>query len=233
MLKNRLHDWLLRARTRIFLVLTAKGTVYNVPVWVTNFRRDTTEDHLFDQIEAALSLIAEYQPRRLHRMLQDVERIWVRQHTLCRAAFWPESRSCILDTFFVATFPPEQIAASIIHEAIHARVHAFCGPGYLERRTREEALCRKAEIQFGLAIPNGEAIVMRAHEARVAELSEDAIPIDWAEAYRRAALAEIEQLSAPRWIKRWMARKRGLHNVAPAPSEQAEPSPPAPNSGSA
>jgi hypothetical protein len=115
---------------------------------------------------AALGLIAEYQPHRVRRLPRDMDVIWVREHTMCRAAFygWPDLRACVLDDFFVGTFPEAQIASSIVHEGIHARLRSAGVPwsNCQSARAREERLCREAELSFGLAIPNGEAVAERA-----------------------------------------------------------------------
>ena len=52
---------------------------------------------------------------------------------------------------------------------------------------KEERLCRRAEIELGLAVPGGEVVVKRAAEA-MALADEDVAPdIDW-----RVAMSRID-----------------------------------------
>jgi hypothetical protein len=82
----------------------------------------------------------------------------------CRGAFFPQERACLVELTF--TVNPRhtiaEIAASIVHEATHARVVRMCGGLPLEQRAREERLCRRAELEFGLALPDGAVVVERA-----------------------------------------------------------------------
>jgi len=74
------------------------------------------------------------------------------------------------------------IASSIVHEGVHARLR---GGGRVIPRDLiawEERLCRKAELGFGLRLPDGAAVVQRARaalagsDAEVAPLAGD-IPL--------------------------------------------------------
>ena len=59
-----------------------------------------------------------------------------------------------------------------------------------DQRYREERLCRKSEVEFGRAVPNGEAVVARALDA-LRLSNEDVAPvIDWQEAQRRIEQAD-------------------------------------------
>jgi hypothetical protein len=73
---------------------------------------------------------------------------------------------------------------------MHARIHTM-GVVYVpERRPREERMCREAELAFGLAIPDGEAVVRRAIESLQLDDMDVAPEIDWAEAQRAVAEAD-------------------------------------------
>jgi hypothetical protein len=85
-----------------------------------------------------------------------------------------------------------EIAASIVHEATHARVARMYGPLPQEQRAREERLCRKAELEFGLAIPNGGIVVERARFALGMADQEVAPEVDWAEGARRVAAVDAQ-----------------------------------------
>jgi hypothetical protein len=83
-----------------------------------------------------------------------------------------------------------EIAASIVHEATHARIAAMCGPLPQHQRAREERLCRAAELEFGLAIPDGAVVVERARAA-LAMADRDVAPeVDWEQAAGRVAAAD-------------------------------------------
>ena len=84
----------------------------------------------------------------------------------------------------------EEIAASIVHEATHARVASWCGGTVQDDRHREERLCRRSELEFGRALPNGAVVVARALNSLAMENHDVAPDIDWAEAARRVADAD-------------------------------------------
>ena len=85
-----------------------------------------------------------------------------------------------------------EIAASIVHEATHARIAARCGPLPQSYRAREERLCRQAELEFGLAMPGGAVVVERARQA-LSMTDRDVAPVvDWTEGARRVAAADAE-----------------------------------------
>jgi hypothetical protein len=89
------------------------------------------------------------------------------------------------------------IAASILHEGMHARVH---GMGVLpgERvSAREERICRRAELDFGRALPPelGAPVIARAEASLQLDDAGVAPAIDWAEAGRRQAA--VDRQSTP------------------------------------
>lgn len=181
-------------RWRNHLMQTLQGwsseerTVHGFPVKVVNSRPDIDTDAVFRRMEAALDLIATYQPRAFKRMQHDFERILV-QRFPCRAAYFPDSHTCLTELTFSVNpeFTAAQVASSIVHEGVHARVRQMCTSYDPDSLPREERLCRKAELEFGLAVPGGEPVVMRALQSL--ELAdEDVAPvIDWTEAQRRVA----------------------------------------------
>lgn len=204
MIRERFLRWLRRKANQVILAFSETRVIHGIPVLVTNTLPDTTNDDLYEKIAGALGLIAEYEPMRLRRLQRDFVRIWITRQAGYRASFLSASRSCKLDTFFVATFSEAEIASSVIHEAVHARVHASGVQVY--DRAREERLCRRAELKFGRAVPEGEAVVERAQES-LALMDEDVAPeIDWEQIRRIEAQAALRELQAPLWIKRQIAR---------------------------
>lgn len=135
-----------------------------IEVWVLNDRQHASTETLFDKIAAALDRIAQAQPWRIGTMQRDFGRIFVRENTGCRALF-DSARSCVLDTYFVAAFTPEQVASSIVHESVHARLRRDGRVMPADLIAWEERLCRRAELGFGLRTPDGDAVVERARNA--------------------------------------------------------------------
>jgi hypothetical protein len=76
----------------------------------------------------------------------------------------PAQRACLVELTFTVNrdFTASQIAATILHEAMHARLHSLGFPLEMADRARQERFCRRAEIEFGRAVPDGAPIVERA-----------------------------------------------------------------------
>ena len=161
--------------------------VHGLPVRVLNTRPDIRTAEVIERLTAALDLVARYAPARYRRLRQDFSG-FVIQRFACRGAFFPDTRECLVELTF--TVNPRhglpEIAASIVHEATHARVAAMCR-GPQGERPREERLCRRAELELGLAIPDGQVVVRRARESLSLADREVAPAVDWAEAARRVA----------------------------------------------
>jgi hypothetical protein len=116
----------------------------------------------------ALKLIKTYDPLRYLRLLQDLDRVWVRPSvTNDLAGFNLRLRACILSEEFVENdaSSPQEIASSIVHEATHARLYE-CGIGYDESlRSRVEAVCFRRELAFAARLPNGHSVRDRAERS--------------------------------------------------------------------
>jgi hypothetical protein len=177
--------------------MTEQHQVHGLRVRIENTRPDIESSAVLTRLSQAIDLIAAYAPRRLRRMQRDFAGIVVRRFA-CRGAFFYQEQECLVELTF--TVNPRhslaEIAASIVHEATHARVAAMCGHLPEQYRPREERLCRQAEVEFGLAIPNGGIVVERArHALRMAD--QDVAPaVDWAEAARRVHSADRGALGA-------------------------------------
>lgn len=168
------------------MLQTDQREMHGLPVRIVNTRPDIETEQVAQRLAAALDLIASYAPRCYRRLRTDLAGFIVERFA-CRGAFFPMSRECLVELTF--TVNPQiglpEIAASIVHEATHARVAHWCGSLPLEHRAREERLCRRAELDFGLALPDGTIVVQRAQDS-LALAAEDVAPtIDWQEAARR------------------------------------------------
>jgi hypothetical protein len=114
----------------------------------------------------------------------------------CRGAFFPDQRVCMTELTFLARtdITAAPVAASILHEGMHARVHAMGVVDESRDRAREERICRRAELDFGLALPPelGAPVVERATASLQLEDNDVAPTIDWAEAQRRQDAIDAE-----------------------------------------
>ncbi len=159
------------------------------PVAVDNSARpDISPTIVLARLDEALALIESSQPWRLRHMRQDLNGFLIVRYP-CRGAFFPDDRVCMTELTFLARtdITAAPVAASIVHEAMHARVHAACDPHQARDRAHEERICRRAELDFGHALPAdlGGPVIERAL-ASLELGDEDVAPtIDWNEAQRR------------------------------------------------
>ena len=170
---------------------TEQREIHGLPVRILNTRPDIDTGMVVARLGSALDLIATHAPRCYRRLPLDLAGIVVERFA-CRGAFFPASRECLVELTF--TVNPQvslpEIAASIVHEATHARVAHWCRSGPPEDRAREERLCRRAELAFGEAVPDGAVVIQRARDS-LALTAEDVAPaIDWREAARRIEEAD-------------------------------------------
>lgn len=176
-------------------VRTSTHQVRGISVRVINSRPDIETGAVLDRLSHALDLIALYAPRRFRRMTQDLSGIVVHRFA-CRGAFFPQTRECLVELTFTVnpdhTLP--EIAASIVHEATHARVAARCGMLPEALRPREERICRRAELDFGTALPGGAVVVERARRSLGLSDQDVAPQVDWHAAARRIESIDRQQL---------------------------------------
>ncbi len=172
---------------------TVRTTLHGVPVEVINTRPDIATADVLARLNDALALISTYQPWRLAHLQRDIRGIRVERFA-CRGAFIPQDNVIITELTFLARrdITAAPVASSILHEGVHARVHAMGVYRTEDELPREERLCRRAELAFGQALPPalGAPVVERA----MASLSLDdrgvAPIVDWREAQRRQDAAD-------------------------------------------
>lgn len=198
MLGDLFDRWRVTAMRRLRGWATEKRTLHGIPVTLINTRPDIDSELVFQRLDTALGLIAQYQPSTFAQMSQDFSSIRVIRYP-CRAAFFPDSTTCLVELTFTVNpeFTEAQVASSIVHEGMHARVHAM-GQSDPAQRPDEERLCRQAELEFGKAIPNGEAIVQRALESLALDDEGVAPVIDWEQAQQAIANADSRASSPDR-----------------------------------
>jgi hypothetical protein len=178
---DELVEWLAESRD-----------VRGLPVTLYNTRPDIDSEDVFARLDAALGLVEQYQPWHFRRLRRDFARIVVRRFP-CRGAYFPESRTCLVELTFTVnpSFTPAQVAATILHEAMHARL-ANAGVRYdPSAAAKHERFCRRAEVEFGTLVPGGAPIVERALASLDSSDEEVAPAIDWELAARRVAEADF------------------------------------------
>ena len=171
--------------------------IHGLPVLVHNARPDIATAAALDRLDQALALIERYAPDRFARLPEVFAAILVRRYP-CRAAFYPELAVCLIELTFLVhpDITPAQVGASIVHESVHADLGAAgIRDGSPEARADEERRCRQAEIDFGLAVPGGQAVVDRARAALAMADEEVAPVIDWRLAAER--VADVDRKARP------------------------------------
>jgi hypothetical protein len=171
--------------------LAATHRVAGIPVAVHNTRPDIDTGALVARLGRAIDLIDRYTPHYGRRMRRDFAGILVQRYP-CRGAYLMDSRICLVELTFIVheTISEPQIAATILHEAMHARLHALGFPLEMEDRARQERFCRRAEIEFGRLVPGGDPVVARALQSLSLEDGDVAPDIDWRLAAKRVAEAD-------------------------------------------
>jgi hypothetical protein len=143
--------------------MLAHHEVLGIPVVVNNTRPDIDTRDVLARLDRTLALIEHHVPHHFRHLKRDFAYIVV-QRFACRGAYFHEQRACLVELTFTVNpeFSEAEVAATILHEAMHARLHQLGFPLEMEDRARQERFCRRAEIEFGLLVPNGERVVERA-----------------------------------------------------------------------
>ena len=202
-----LREWIERALASVSGIAAQGGEtpaepraesrlVDGIRVDVINTREDVDTERVFRRAEAVIRRVGEYQPWRLAHIRRDLAGIIVKRYA-CRGAYFMDQRLCLLELTFMANeqFSDSQVAACLVHEGMHARLdrltERFGVTPFAQARARHERICRRAELDFGLAVPDGAPVVQRARESMALADEEVAPTIEWAEASRR--IAEVDR----------------------------------------
>ncbi|MFN8668744.1 MAG: hypothetical protein U0164_16305 [Gemmatimonadaceae bacterium] len=157
-------------------------------VVVENSRPDIRTRDVLQRLDEALQLVERTQPWRFRHLQRDLRYFWVVRYA-CRGAYFPDDRVCMTELTFLnrRDITAAPVAASIVHEGVHARVDCMGVRRTGRDRAREERLCRKAELAFGLALDPalGAPVVERALASLQLSDVEVAPMVDWGEAQRR------------------------------------------------
>ncbi len=173
--------------SRILKLLAGKPSAYSVtrhevrgiPVIVDNTRPDIDTNETIARLDRSLSLIEHFTPHYFRHLKRDFAYLVVKRFA-CRGAYFHEQRACLVELTFTVnpSFSDAEVAATILHEAMHARLHALGFPLEMEDRARQERFCRRAEMEFGALVPSGDRIVQRARETLQLSDAEVAPEID-------------------------------------------------------
>jgi hypothetical protein len=152
-------------------------SVRGIPVVVNNTRPDIDTNAVLARLDRTLGLIEQYVPHHFRHLTRDFAYIVVERFA-CRGAYFHEQRACLVELTFTvnADFSDAEVAATILHEAMHARLHGLGFPLEMEDRARQERFCRRAEIEFGQLVPSGDRVVARANATLLAS-DEDVAPV--------------------------------------------------------
>ncbi|MFI5091131.1 MAG: hypothetical protein ACHP7P_13835 [Terriglobales bacterium] len=200
-----LTRWWRRFQNRVRVWAIETRTVCGFAVDVENYRTDIQTQTVVARLQEALELIGRLDPRRLRRLRHDVARFWIVRYPT-RGAFFPDAKICMVELTFLARtdLSIAQIAACIVHEGAHARLHSAGVRQERLQRSAEERFCRRAELAFASLLPAdlAQPVLLRASDTIAASDEEAAPDIDWAEAFRRQREVDIQSSRIPRWLKR-------------------------------
>jgi|SRR3989344_152174 len=198
-----IHSTLAAWYTRICFALSTSRCYQELDVRI--LLPGTERDFLFDKTHAALDLIRQHGPMRLQRMKRDLRGIWITYTAGNLAEYDSAGKLCLLDPAYLlrSDVTSGDVAATLVHEATHARLRA-AGFGYeTKSRARIENVCFRAEIAFARHLPNGQEIVERACR----NLTLD--PVVWtAASAEERATTKLRELGVPQWLIRLVMRKK-------------------------
>lgn len=195
-LATRFTQWLQRTTTGM---VTTRHHLRGIAVTVANTRPDIDTAEVVARLDAALALIERHTPHYYRHLRRDFSGIVVQRYA-CRGAYFPATGQCMVELTFTVNpaMSLAEVAATILHEAMHARLHRLRFPLEMDDRARQERFCRRAEIEFGALVPDGRPVIARAlgalhgSDADVAPLVDDAV------AARRIAEADAAALTRRR-----------------------------------
>jgi hypothetical protein len=155
----------------------SEHSVRGIPVLVNNTRPDIDTNDVLARLDRTLALIEQYVPHHFRHLKRDFAYIVVERFA-CRGAYFHQQHACLVELTFTVNpdFSDAEVAATILHEAMHARLHRLGFPLEMEDRARQERFCRRAEIEFGALVPSGDRVIVRANATLLAS-DEDVAPV--------------------------------------------------------
>lgn len=156
------------------------------------------------QVNAALSLIKKYDPHRYKRIIDYLDRIWIRSLTGNIAQFNAHLNACEIDSRYLLEEdpPPAVIASIIVHEATHAWLEQR-GIRYSEKlRQRIETVCIRQEQIFASKLPESERNNILDSRQLAIESLPDLRDTAFDARAAEGAVQTLQNLGTPRWIIR-------------------------------
>jgi len=156
----------------------------------------------FQRIAAALILIRQHDPSTFTRIRTRFSGILVFGNERYRLAYWKHSgRLCVITVRYILSpeSSPEDLALTLAHEAMHARLFDL-GDEYIEgRRARIEVICAMAELALARQLPESRALVEQA-EHRIQDFASTS-ETHWSSATARTEeFRYLREMGAPRWM---------------------------------
>ncbi|HXC25052.1 MAG TPA: hypothetical protein VNU46_03990 [Gemmatimonadaceae bacterium] len=178
--------------------------VHGLRVVVENSRPDIKTADVLSRFEEAIGLIERYQAWRFRHLRRDIRQFSIVRFP-CRGAYLPAHGVCITELTFLARrdISAAPVAASILHEGMHARMDRMGIQPASRDLAREERICRRAELDFGRALPPelGAPVITRAEETLTLADEDVAPAIDWTEAQHRQRLTDLEDIRRTRVLE--------------------------------
>jgi hypothetical protein len=168
-----------------------RRTVRGIDVVLENTRPDIADEDVFARMDEVLAMIERYAPAKLRRLRHDIAGIDVKRFA-CRGAFFGETRRVLTELTFIVNrdFSIAEIASSLLHEGVHARVAAAGVFRTQLSLAKEERLCRATELWWGETVPDGAKVIERARASLELGDRDVAPAVDWREAAARVAEAD-------------------------------------------
>jgi hypothetical protein len=196
--------------------ISPKKTIHGLPSAAFHARAQRAA--AFAKLQSAFDCIQQHAPVRYAQVTRDLACVLVAGAPWARGSFHQATRTCELYSEWLLDpeTPPEAVAATLIHEAQHARLHRL-GFGYPpEIRERIERLCHRAARNFARTVGNCEWLV----DELTRQLARD--PQIYSPAGRwEAKAAALDSISVPAWIKvplkgylQWRGRRSGRDPAA-------------------
>jgi hypothetical protein len=207
-LREAIGSWIRRQGLRL---LTHRCQVHGFPTVIVNTRPEIRTEDVIARLEGALALLKKYMPHHYRRLRRDFSGFLIERRAH-RGAFIVASRTCLVELTFIVnpSFTLSQVAATVLHEAMHARLYARGIAVTQDETHRQERFCRRAEIEFGEMVPDGAPIVQRAMESLQLSDAEIAPVIDQTMAAKRVLEADLAVSTLPMWYKQRIARAHCL-----------------------
>ena len=119
-----------------------------------------------------------------------------------------------MDPYLLANFQPAQIAAAIVHEATHAKLHAVGWEYDPSAPARDELACRRSEVRLGRAFKRanvaGADLVLERAQGAIRMGKDVGVVINYNDLRSIEFVTRLKDIPLPLWCKRYIARRIGV-----------------------